>query len=68
LLSNNLLYSAFISLPQIEHKRKREEEMSKHKDEKLKSLPEEPEVGDPNSTHIIFRYRGSRRSERRFLP
>lgn len=51
-----------------EEKVKREQEILNKKIEKEKQLPEEPAQGDPNSTHIIFRYPdGARRKERRFL-
>jgi hypothetical protein len=51
-----------------EEKLRREQEILNKKIEKEKQLPEEPVQGDPNSTHIIFRYPdGARRKERRFL-
>jgi hypothetical protein len=51
-----------------EMKRKMEEEKEAKKKEKIKSLPPEPEAGNPDSTFIIFRYPdGDRRAERRFL-
>ncbi len=51
-----------------EEKKKREEELEKLKSQKIKSLPNEPEQGNLNATHIILRYPdGNRRAERRFL-